>query len=137
MGKTFVFLQTKKIVCGICQNNYWTYFFKNVSFSPVDNGNTASTQGVRSVHLQRLLSRLLILESFFFPGSFWCSLLDPHIEDGLCTITHSLKLNLWAKHFLKGSKYCKSQFRLIEPVAEQGASIKTISKFFLKSSNFS
>jgi len=59
----FDFLQTKKIVYDVCENIYVTfiYLFQKCVVFHLGYGNTASTPRVRSVHLMRLLSRLLIL----------------------------------------------------------------------------
>ena len=52
-----------KNVYDVCDNIYVTfiYFFQKCVIFHLGNGNTASTPGVQSVHLKRLLSRLLIL----------------------------------------------------------------------------
>ena len=61
--KLLIFCRRKKIVCDVCDNMYVTFiccFQKCVVFH-LGYGNTASTPRVRSVHLKRRLSRLLIL----------------------------------------------------------------------------
>ena len=63
LKKLLIFCRRKKIVYDVCENIYVTfiYLFQKCVVFHLGYGNTASTPRVRSVHLKRRLSRLLIL----------------------------------------------------------------------------